>query len=182
MLQRLADLLGHARRRPHSPRTALHRRRSQGIRGLLRVQALHALPARLASPDRDVEPACHGTAFDVFLILRFGALPLYPSTAVAPRRQCSSLHFIYGAGFAPLASTAILAPTLATRLTWLWFRLAPRERSRLPLGGTGGFVQLSPQPLVFAPQTLVLLAELCVLPFPFPLGLFPLVLLLLWHL
>lgn len=107
------------------------------------MPALHAFPARLASPDRDVEPACHGTAFDVFLILLFGAFPLYASTAIAPLRQRSSLRFIYRAGLGSLESPAVLAPTLATRLTWLSLRLAARERSRLSLGGTCGFVQLS---------------------------------------
>ena len=107
------------------------------------MPALHSLPARLAAPNRDVEPARHGTAFDVFLILLVGAFPLYPSTAIAPLRQWSSLHFIHCAGLGSLESPAVLAPTLATRLTWLWFRLAARERSRLPLGGSRSFVQLS---------------------------------------
>src|SRR5204863_1963718 len=73
----IASVAGKCAARSSAPiASGLHRRRSQSIGGLLPVPALHSLPARLAAPDRDVEPACHGTAFDVFLILLFSAFPL----------------------------------------------------------------------------------------------------------
>src|SRR6266550_6655736 len=144
--------LVHPHRQRQRFRTQLHRRRSQGIRGLSRIPPLHSSPTSAAATDGNIKASPDGLPHHLVLILRLDFFYFQSASAATLRGQRHGDHLID-----LLRNRFAVMPAVGgTGLAPWWFRvgfpLTAGKGCGLSLVGPLGFFQLALQPLVFLTQ------------------------------
>src|SRR6266704_3314913 len=142
----------HRQRQRQRFRTQLHRRRSQGIRGLSRIPPLHSSPTSAAATDGNIKSSADGLPHHFVLILRLDFSYFQSASAATVRGQRHGDHLID-----LLRNRFAVMPAVGgTGLALWWFRvgfpLTAGKGCGLSLVGPLGFFQLALQPFVFLTQ------------------------------
>ena len=133
LLQRHAHVFVQQDRKRHGARTELYACRAQGVGGLQRVPALHAVPACDAAPDLNVEPP-HDWLDDgqVFLVLGRDASGLNrPTTARARHGKRRGIRLIHPRRNRSPAATSIGGTCPPARSPAATLRAVLRKRGGL---------------------------------------------------
>ena len=133
LLQRHAHVFVQQDRKRHGARTELYACRAQGVGGLQRVPALHAVPACDAAPDLNVEPP-HDWLDDgqVFLVLGRDASGLNrPTTARARHGKRRGIRLIHPRRNRSPAATSIGGTCPPARSPAVTLRAVLRKRGGL---------------------------------------------------
>jgi hypothetical protein len=138
----------------------LHRRRSQGIGGLLRIASLHSFVAHLATADGNIEAPPERLAHDFLLVLRLDPLHFQGAPAATLRWWGYGDDLVDFLGNRFAVPLAVGRAWLAPRGLGILFPRAPRKRCRLSFTRALRFFQLSLQLFVFFPQLLSFLLPL----------------------
>jgi hypothetical protein len=156
LAERQSELLVETRRDGHGLRAQLYGRRTDRIGRLQGVATLHAAAASTTATAVHIEPAHHRPhGREIFLILRrhMGVVDR-PTALRAGRRHRHVLHVIDDGGRRALALSTIRRSRLSAGPPRRSARRAFRERRGLPIAGSTRRLQLLPQPLVFAAQSI----------------------------
>src|SRR5213080_482003 len=144
--------LVHPHRQRQRFRTQLHRRRSQGIRGLSRIPSLHSSPTSAAATDGNIKASPDGLPHHLVLILRLDFFYFQSASAATLRGQRHGDHLIDLLRHRFAVMLAVGGTGLAPWWFWVGFPLTAGKGCGLSLVGPLGFFQLALQPLVFLTQ------------------------------
>src|SRR6266702_6370465 len=154
--------LVHPHRQRQRFRPQLHRRRSQGIRGLSRIPPLHSSPTSAAATDGNIKASPDGLPHHLVLILRLDFFYFQSASAATLRGQRHGDHLIDLLRNRFAVMPAVGGTGLALWWPGVGFPLTAGKGCGLSLVGPLGFFQLALQPFVFLAQPFLLSPQLLV--------------------